>query len=258
MKPTDDEGPDALTREYRRVGDEHAGRPGDAVRAAILAEARAAAQRRMPAANDGRFVWRAVAGIGVLGVAVLVWRQVDRPLAPLAEQRREDAVQPRYVPEPPPAAPQAKVEAQVPAAPAPAPLRERATTSAASAGAAADSSAAAGAQRAAEAPAQEMARAASRSLIAPPGFAATGDAELLRRHFPAAAASATPPPALWLLQDAAGNVLSSGELAPGEELAAVTARLQSAFPGRSIEPWRVASVSNSRGVVVQLGIARVQ
>lgn len=82
MNTPDDEPGDELTRAYRNTSDAQAGRPGAATRAAILAEARAAALRRMPAANDSRYVWRAAAGIAVLGVAVLLWRQTDRRLSP--------------------------------------------------------------------------------------------------------------------------------------------------------------------------------
>lgn len=82
MNTPDDEPGDELTRAYRNTSDTQAGRPGAATRAAILAEARATALRRTPAANDSRYVWRAAAGIAVLGVAVLLWRQTDRKLSP--------------------------------------------------------------------------------------------------------------------------------------------------------------------------------
>ena len=71
---------DPLLRDYRRASADEAGRPGEATRLAILAEARAAARRRQPAANDSRYVLRAMAGVAAIGVALLVWRQMDHRL----------------------------------------------------------------------------------------------------------------------------------------------------------------------------------
>jgi hypothetical protein len=79
--PADEPG-DELARAYRGASAGEAGRPDASTRAAILAEARAAAFRRAPAANDSRYFRRAAAGIAVLGVAVLLWRQADRNLTP--------------------------------------------------------------------------------------------------------------------------------------------------------------------------------
>lgn len=66
-----------LDAAYQRASQSEAGRPAASTRAAILEEAAAAARRRAPAANDSRYLWRAVAGLAVIGVAVLVWRQTD-------------------------------------------------------------------------------------------------------------------------------------------------------------------------------------
>ncbi|MEO6366840.1 MAG: hypothetical protein ABIP38_02490, partial [Steroidobacteraceae bacterium] len=91
MNPSDEER-DALTDEYRRASAEQAGRPGAAVRKAILAEAAAAANRRAPAANDSRYLWRGIAGVAVLGFAILMWKQVDHRIpgeAPVATARTE-------------------------------------------------------------------------------------------------------------------------------------------------------------------------
>jgi hypothetical protein len=73
---------DELARAYRGASEGEAGRPDASTRAAILAEARAAALRRTTAANDSRYFRRAAAGIAILGVAVLLWRQADRNLTP--------------------------------------------------------------------------------------------------------------------------------------------------------------------------------
>ncbi len=82
MTTPKDESEDEVARAYRQASKEEAGSPAAATRDAILAAARAAALRRKPAANDSRYVWRAAAGIAVLGVALLLWRQADRHVAP--------------------------------------------------------------------------------------------------------------------------------------------------------------------------------
>ena len=79
MNPQD-EARDALTDAYRKASADDAGRPSAAVRNAILAEATAATRRRTPAANDSRYLWRGVAGVAVLGFALLLWQQVDHQM----------------------------------------------------------------------------------------------------------------------------------------------------------------------------------
>jgi hypothetical protein len=244
MKPTEDESADELAREYRRASDA-AGRPAAATRAAILAEARAAALRRTPAANDRRFLWRAVAGVAVLGVAVLVWRQVEQPLAPLATRE----------------APVATIApAEVGTAP----------------GAAAHDASAQAKQ--AESEPRELSGAAQRAAVPAPApaaalsvpFAASASAKarremldetpqtsLFRLHFPAEFQSPTPPGGVWILQDANGSVLRAGKLDAGEGFDALLTRLQREFPGRAIGPWEIVAVVNASGVPVQLGIARL-
>jgi hypothetical protein len=75
-----DENTEDLNAAYRRVSAADAGRPSETVRRAILAEAQAAALRRARPANDARYWLRGVAGVAVLGFAVLVWQQMDHRL----------------------------------------------------------------------------------------------------------------------------------------------------------------------------------
>jgi hypothetical protein len=96
-----------LDAAYRRASASAAGRPDAKTRAAILAEAAASARRRAPAANESRYLMRAVAGLAVIGVGLLVWRQADHRLpgeartfeVPVAQQR-ELAAESAYVPDP--------------------------------------------------------------------------------------------------------------------------------------------------------------
>jgi hypothetical protein len=249
MNPQDDEADDELMREYRRASDAAAGRPGAAVRAAILAEARAATLRRTPAANDRRFLWRAVASVAVLGVAVLVWREVQRPLAPLAKVA--------------PPAPRVDMaardaEAQSDTRTAAAEARQPAVAATPPAPAATTKPFAAPAAARARREAMDEPLVASRSMGAAQGFAGSVSAELFRLHFPAEFRSSTPPAGLWLVQDEAGRVLRSGALDANEGFDALLARLQREMPERALGPWQVTSVSNASGVAVQVGIARAR
>jgi hypothetical protein len=72
--PPDDHDPLA---DYREASARDAGRPSAATRKAILDNAAAAARARTPAANDSRYIWRGVAGVAVLGIGLMLWRQVD-------------------------------------------------------------------------------------------------------------------------------------------------------------------------------------
>lgn len=67
----------ALDAAWRRASAADAGRPSAKTRAAILAEAAAQARRRQPAANEPRYWMRVVAGVAVVGVGVMLWRQTD-------------------------------------------------------------------------------------------------------------------------------------------------------------------------------------
>ena len=274
MNSDDDDIEDALTREYRRASADQAGRPDAATRAAILAEARAAALRRTPAANDSRLWWRAAASVAIVGVGVLLWRQVDRDVATLAP-----AAPVVVHVETPGAGESVSAEAAADtdvAANATGQVRERARapaqTPAPAAGAArsqqrAESESATQALEAPPSPppqtgalergAAAVFDSASRSLVRKATRDATAE-ELLQTGFPAEYASSSPPRALWVLQDAAGSVLRNGALSDNEEFAAMTPRLEQDYPGRRIGPWRVTPVKNLRGVELQLGVALLQ
>jgi hypothetical protein len=218
MNSTDDSTPDPLMREYQRASSTEAGQPSDATRAAILADARAAALRRMPAANNSRFVWRAVASVAVLGVAVLLWRQAGQPLSVTAR------VEP----------PTARREA-------PKPIAAPATTAAV---VAAESAAVAPATLVDAAPTARSAAEANATV-------------LLRQALPAAYYSATPPTTTWVLQDKDGTILRKGGLDASQTLESVRTELTMEFPDRRIGPWVVSPVSNSRGATLRLGVARM-
>lgn len=107
-----------LDAAYRQASRGEAGRPGAGTRAAILAEAAAAARRRTPAANESRYLLRAVAGIAVLGVALLLWRQTDHRLpgeapsldVPVTQQAMRQEADSAFVPDEPTPPPQAPGE----------------------------------------------------------------------------------------------------------------------------------------------------
>lgn len=72
MSQDDDKVLDAA---WRRASAGDAGRPSARTRAAILAEAAAQVRRRQPAANEPRYWMRVVAGVAVVGIGVVLWRQ---------------------------------------------------------------------------------------------------------------------------------------------------------------------------------------
>ncbi len=76
MNPTPEEPDQKIDQRYREVSAADAGVPPPRVRRAVLEEARAVQRKQMPAANDSRYLWRAVAGVAVLGIGVLLWRQI--------------------------------------------------------------------------------------------------------------------------------------------------------------------------------------
>jgi hypothetical protein len=274
MTTPDDSG-DEITRAYRSASDAQAGSPAASTRAAILAEARAAALKRTPAANDSRYVWRAAAGIAVLGVAVILWRQTDHRLAPdLA------------------AAPQSPTAAQSPEAPQPAADVARSDSAGAGASTTAEnrpatvrmaesaakdekevSSKAAPAREeasaalaassevtASAAPPVQLARAsADAAAPIPPGAAQAAGAvqqnrvdyqQLVRREFPEVWKGNEPPHTVWVVLDADGKVLRKGELSPG---ASVTADQ----PFESQRPWQMVTVVTASGSSLQLAVMSV-
>jgi hypothetical protein len=99
---------DELLRRYHEANAHDTLRPAPALRDAVLARARAAAQDRgapgsgrPTAANDGAWRWRAFGGLAVLGLATLVVLQFDRG----APEERETALGQPPAPQAVPAAP---------------------------------------------------------------------------------------------------------------------------------------------------------
>lgn len=278
-----------LDAAYRRASAAQAGRPDARTRAAILAEAAAATRRRTPAANAPRYWMRAVAGIAVVGVALLVWRQVDyRPpgedaaVVTVQAMREESAgaqssapvaanelqadlatpapTQPFVAPQPPPdlqqgvprqatSTEQAQLKAQQPADVAA--DRQRAPAALESRDAVEEVAVTGARIATAPAPATPPPPAVTRSQLLP----AFDPAELLRRHFPAQYAGNTPH-RLWLVLDAAGEVVQQGELAPGESLAVLAPRIAAALGDRAPGPWQSHRLENATGQAVDLAIAR--
>lgn len=263
---------DELADAYRSASDVQAGSPAAATRAAILAEARAAARKRTPAANDSRYVWRAAAGIAVLGVAVILWQQTDRRLAPeLATAPENTAAVQSPAAATQPAADVARSDAagagtaaeQRPTTVRPAeitakdekkvPSRAASTSEEASAGLAASG------VTAAQAPPQ-LARASADTAapMPPPGAAQAAGAlrqnsdyqQLVQREFPDAWNGKEPPHIVWVVLDADGKVLRKGELSPG---ATVTADQ----PFESQRPWQMVKVVTASGSSLQLAVMRV-
>jgi hypothetical protein len=282
---------DELQRAYRDASSDAAGAPPAALRKAILAEAAAAAKRRQPA-NDSRYWLSAAAGVAVLGVGLVLWRQVPHQLpgnAPLmAEVVTDTSIEA--------AAPQASVplaDAPAPASqplPAPAPpevadafpqlAREQRSAEVAEPAAKAEpeeSLVSAAADRvmpppaAPPAAAEEVPAARSRAMEAqrnaPVAAATLQDAagitrntstpQLLRQYFPEAIAGSAPR-TLWLVQDAAGNRLRSGELAVGQEFSTINPGIEAEFNGQRLGPWVIEEVRGARGQSIKLGIARLQ
>jgi hypothetical protein len=284
---TPDETPgDELTRDYRRASEADAGSPSAATRAAILAEARAAALRRTPAANDSRYLWRAAAGVAVLGVAVILWRQANPDLTrDLSVATREKAVAETAPPATPtlpaadvaqPGAAGAGVVADNRAAPAvlaaeaPAPSRTLKEESEAQLKA----EPAPPAARTREAPAenavvmsdasQANVRLARASAEAGPPTVAMGAVQaagairkdgidyqqLLQREFPEVWNGNEPPHTVWVVMDAAGKVLRKGGLSPG----ATITRDQ---PFESERPWQMFGVTTASGSSLQLAVMHI-
>lgn len=291
----------ALDAAYRRASEAEAGRPAAEVRARILAQAQvqaetrrradaqapvpaqadgqAEARRQLPVANQPRYWMRAVAGVAVLGVALLVLRQVDYQLPGTAPQTLEvtamqesagSAPAPQLTPVPAPAPPPAQEPASVPASPM---IAESAGTapvedSAAPSAKAAPPPPAAAAPQGAEAPgaAVSAARAerfeaeVSSNRMAMDAQAPVRDtrtpAQLVQQHFPGQYASPRGH-RLWLLREADGAVYRVGELAAGESLADLTRELEASLGGRSIQPWREESLRNASGQPITLAISQV-
>ncbi|HXC59508.1 MAG TPA: hypothetical protein VN645_09330 [Steroidobacteraceae bacterium] len=258
----EEEKPDQLAEAYRRASADEAGRPGDAVRRAILDEAKAAARRRQPVANDSRYMMRAVAGIAVIGVAVVLWRQMDHRLpgeVPSTQAAPEARLEiPRPEAQPAISPPAAKAES-APTAPAPserasaapaapAPERQQASSISTAKDVAQESRADAAADNAAAGAARGQLRRAE-SMVAPqindPGT------EVLIQYFPQQYNSDTPH-SLWLVRDAAGRVLQSGEIVAGRSLEDSMPQIQQQLGGRKPGVWREQILLNARGQQIRL------
>lgn len=210
MNNRNDNRDDRLVEDYRRASDAEAGRPGDSTRNAILEGAREAARSRQPAANDSRYAWSAAAGIAVLGIALLLWRQSDPDLVATA-----------------PASPAAAERAQSQEQPAVAQVDQTETAKSASG------------VVSARAPAAEARNEAVADTEIDDG------ARRLRDRFPEAWASPSPPAMVWIVEDAEGSLLRQGMLATGEPLPTLQAAtagwtLQTAVNSAGI-PVRIAT-----------------
>ncbi len=85
----------------------------------------------------------------------------------------------------------------------------------------------------------------------------TSSSQLLRQYFPQALAGNTAL-TLWLVQDAAGNTLRSGELNAGQEFTSLNPDIEAQFGGQRLGPWVIEEVRGARGQPIKLGIARLQ
>lgn len=216
MSQEEDDKLDALWRSATAADAE---RPAAQTRAAILAEAAAEARRRAPAANAPRYWMRLAAGVAVVGVGLMLWRQTEAPLpgampAPPSTQAFDNA------------ASESAPRAQAPLPAPPPDLRRRAE----------------------EGERQEM------KLAQQSAPASTG-ADLLRQYFPAQNAS-TQPHRLWVVLDAAGNMQLSGEIAAEVQLEDFAPRIRSGT-GREPGSWRIETVINAQGQPVELAVMRL-
>jgi hypothetical protein len=279
--------PDPLLEEYRRASRESAGAPSVATRAAILAEARAAALRRTPSANDAHWRLRAVAALAVVGLGAALWMQLSpqqrqRPitgvaLAPAAapamsvSSPADAARSSRGVPlDIAPAPRTAKLESTQrlaeadtarttePQAPLPAPASriakdtaneppEEATVESAVAGSARTAAAGTVANKAS---AEARRSDSDQRRLVPP----VDDVALL---FPNAWQNPTPPAAVWVLRSADGSVVLSGELAAGESIDVRYARIEANRPTQRIVERAERQLRNARGAAFRLYTARI-
>jgi len=267
MNTPRDEPEDEVTGAYRRAGDTEAGRPSPATRAAILAEARAATLRRLPAANESRYAWRAVAGIAVISVAVLLWRQSERHVTPdltVASSDRSDAAAEAPMPsqagadspavsEMPAEAPAAKLEMEE-ARPAPESRAREDKRAEAAEGSGIASVAAPVASAPAAPAAQSLERAsadAGPALAAGALRQAASDHQgLLQREFPEIWSGDRIAGTVWVEMDVEGNVVRKGVLSGADTLASVAT-------GATGADWTLAQVKTASGSSLQLAVRNV-
>jgi hypothetical protein len=302
MNPSDEDR--TLTDAYRKASDKDAGGPGVATRNAILAEAAAAARRRKPAANDSRYLLRGVAGVAVLGIAVLLWQQVDHRMPgketvveviPVLDEVKTDLslpsttapmdapmVAPAPAPAPATAPPRA---AATDSARAPVPAEEKAESQSVAPAAVieiveprAPAPPIAGGPPSAPPPGPPAPRVfgppAPPAPPPPPAPAAlrnesaraqakmsadenaeTDAVAMLQLHFPQQYQSPSPH-RLWLVLDATGAALRSGELTGSQNLADLRLVIEGDLGGRLLRPWRIHTLRNARGQPIELAIAQ--
>lgn len=263
-----------LDAAYRRASASDAGRPDAKTRAAILAEAAAAARRRTPGANESRYLMRAVAGLAVIGVGLLVWRQVDHRLpgegqsieVPVAQQA-ELAAESAYVPDPDespvPVAPQDERSRQAAADAVPPPTAQKSEPASPPAPAASER---ASAQDSADRSDLEEVQVTGARILqprrtAPAALSITRDEpsteELLRAHFPDQYQSTTPR-RVWLVRDAGGDVARTGELAPGQQLDGQLATISQSLGASGLTVESVQSLRNARGQLIEITLLRAR
>jgi hypothetical protein len=231
---------DKLDALWHRASAEDAGRPAARTRAAIMAEAAAAARRRAPAANAPRYWMRRVAGVAVVGLGLVLWRQTDvqlpgeRPVAaPVMQEMAREAG------------------------------GEGAAAVESDAAAVADADASTQLQQARpQAPAATANGAApppagseAFSAIAPLSASAPDGATLLREHFPAQNASRQGH-RLWVVLDQAGKVVLAGELAADQQLESLDADIRRQT-GREPTAWRIEYPANQQDQRIEMGIMRL-
>jgi hypothetical protein len=287
-----DERDAALDDRYRRASAADAGRPSHATRAAILARAAEQARqarRAVPAANDARLAWRAAAGVAVMGVAVLLWRQAEwhppgqpqavnlTQVAPevaesgarlsdaRASAQAEAALQaelPARAAEPAPAPAPARALAPPAAPPARAPAAEAASEASSASRDFADSGVPAESRQSAlrvspalsqGARAEALRERAEDRLQAGAG-APSRAALLLREQFPALAGRDSPATA-WLVLDGEGAVVRKGELPAGLTLDEQARRLAASPDALQFDTWRTEVVTNEAGQPVTVATA---
>lgn len=277
---TDKQQDEALRDAYRRASANDADRPSAATRAAILAEAAAAARRNAPAANQ-RYWLRAVAGVAVLGIGVALWQQVDEPLpgdAPVvagvpAPQALEEMMKAERAPLPPDNAQPARAAVSpqpFPASPSIVTSRKEATAGAPPPAVGSPSPPALAQNLRDDEELDEImvtgarvqASAAERAGgVAPAtdgGAAHVMDTATLLRQYFARQYQSDSPHSLWLVLNAAGEVVQSGELAPGQRTDDVAAGLARGFGDRMQGTWEVQTLRNARGQRIELAITRLR
>jgi hypothetical protein len=238
-----------LTRAYRRASEAEAGLPSDATRAAVFAQARATAMQRLQPANDARYRWRAVAGIVVVGIAVLIWRQADHRVpgsvtyvAPSSQVTPKPAAESAPASESVAQADVNVVDKQATRAESPEPALARESDQESGPAAPSES-----------APSPAMASQASVGAAMADGATPTP----LQRYFPEAYRSAAPPSMLWLVLDATGNVVRSGSRDTVVDWSDINVEVTALLNGRSPGPWRISSVRNAQNQSIMLGIAQL-